>query len=316
MLGRENKENKMTGKAPLSNWMKIGVLVIAMAALMAGCTPKKNEHAVNIVDGDFAEMKLFAQIAKIMIEEHTDYDAIVHNPMAMTLAFEEIKKGNYDMTMSYDGTLLATFLVTDASEVPEGTSLYDFTNALAKKEANVMLLDKLGFENTYAIAVNKELADKYNLKKVSDLKPIVSDLVFATEHQFFDEEGTVRFKPFTKFYDFAFKDSKSIDIGLKYAGMSSGNMDVTMVYGSDGLNRKFDLFVLEDDKGFFPEYFGAYMVRADLFEDFPELEAVFAKLKGRFPIETAIDLNYKIDVEDMDPYDVAYEWLKSEGLID
>lgn len=310
-----NLRNENT-KTNRMKWWKLPIMAVFVGAMLVGCSPKKDENAVNIVDGDFAEMKLFAQIAKIMVEEHTDYKAVVYNAMAMTLAFDEIKKGNYDMTMSYDGTLLATFLVTDASAVPAGQSLYDFTNEKAKNEANVMLLDKLGFENTYAIAVDGELADRKNLTKVSDLRPIAKDLVFATEHQFFDEEGTIRFNPFIRFYDLAFKDSKSIDIGLKYAGMQSGNMDVTMVYGSDGLNKKFDLRVLEDDMKFFPEYYGAYMVRADFFEDFPELEAVFAKLKGKFPIETAIDLNYQIDVDDKDPYDVAYDFLKGAGLID
>lgn len=52
----------------------------------------------------------------------------------------------------------------------------------------------------------------------------------------------------------------------------SGNMDVTVVYSTDGLNKRFGLVILEDDLHFFPEYNGAYLLRADLYEDFPELE--------------------------------------------
>ena len=49
-------------------------------------------------------------------------------------------------------------------------------------------------------------------------------------------------------------------------------MDVTVVYSTDGLNKRFGLVTLEDDLHFFPEYNGAYLLRADLYEDFPELE--------------------------------------------
>lgn len=49
-------------------------------------------------------------------------------------------------------------------------------------------------------------------------------------------------------------------------------MDVTVVYSTDGLNKRFGLVTLEDDLHFFLEYNGAYLLRADLYEDFPELE--------------------------------------------
>ena len=92
-------------------------------------------------------------------------------------------------------------------------------------------------------------------------------------------------------------------------------MDVTVVYSTDGLNKKFQLVVLEDDRAFFPEYNGAYLVRADLYEDYPELEAVFASLAGKFDDAVCTEMNYKIDVEDQDPYDVAYKFLSEQGLL-
>jgi len=294
------------------------ILMVSLAlCAFAGCSGSSNaqEGTITIIDGSFAEMNLFTQVARIMIEEHTDLEVKVNDAMANTLAFEEIKKGSMDIFMSYDGSLLATYLQSDVSEVPEGETLYDYVVEKAKREANVLMLDQLGHENTYAIAVKQELADRYNLETISDLREYSGDLVFATEHEFFDEEGTIRFIPFCAYYDIEFKESKQILLDLKYTGIDSGNMDVTMVYGSDGLNKKSDLKILTDDLKFFPDYHGAYIVRGDLFEDYPELEAVFAKLAGQFSLETCIDLNYQIDVEERDPYEVAYEYLSGKGLI-
>ena len=98
-------------------------------------------------------------------------------------------------------------------------------------------------------------------------------------------------------------------------GMSSDNMDVTVVYSTDGLNKKFDLVTLEDDKNFFPEYNGAYLIREDLYKDFPELEDIFVSLEGKFNNEICTDLNYQIDVENKDPYKVAYKYLEEHGMV-
>ena len=80
-------------------------------------------------------MKLFTQIAKIMIEEKTDIKVKVQDSMASSLAFEQIKDGKMDVYMSYDGSLLTAYLGRDPSEVPDGTSLYDYVNELGKKRS-------------------------------------------------------------------------------------------------------------------------------------------------------------------------------------
>ena len=291
------------------------ILLIAVLILstLGGCGGSSAD-TVTVIDGDFAEMKLFTQIAKIMIEEKTDLEVKVQDSMASSLAFEQIKNGDMDIYMSYDGSLLTAYLGRDPSEVPEGTSLYDYVNELGKEEANVMLTPKLGGQNTYVVAVSQETAEKYDLSCVSDLVECAPELTFAAEHEFFDE-GSKHFDSFVSAYGLNFKESNTIDRGLKYAGMESGNMDVTIVYSTDGLNKKFNLVTLEDDQKFFPEYNGAYLVRADLYEDHPELEEVFASLEGKFTDEVCTELNYQIDVENKDAYDVAHEYLSENGFI-
>ena len=93
-------------------------------------------------------------------------------------------------------------------------------------------------------------------------------------------------------------------------------MDATVVYTTDGLNLRFDLALLEDDRNFFPEYNGAYLIRADLYEDYPELETVFDSLAGKFSNEICTELNYRIDVKNENPYDVAYEFLEENGFLE
>lgn len=290
------------------------MLCVMTAVSFAGCSSKNDENTVTIIDGDFAEMKFFTQAAKILIEDKTSLTVDIQDSMASGLAFEQIKSGKMDIYMSYDGSLLSAYLGHDPSQVPDDMTLYDYANKLGQEEANVMLTPKLGEENTYVVAVNQQLADEYQLTCISDLLPYASSLTFAAEHEFFDE-GSTHYDAFVDYYELAFKESNTIDRGLKYTGMSSGNMDVTVVYTTDGLNRKFNLATLEDDKNFFPEYNGAYLIRADLYEDYLELEEIFSSLEGKFSNEVCTELNYRIDVENEEPRDVAYEFLKEEGFL-
>jgi len=116
-----------------------------------------------------------------------------------------------------------------------------------------------------------------------------------------------------------FKDSVSVDVSLKYTAIESGSFDVTEVYATDGLNRKANLKVLDDDLGFFPEYNGALLVREDTFEKFanvtPELKDVLALLNGQISNEDMVELTYQVDVNERSIDEVAREFLEAREII-
>ncbi len=125
--------------------------------------------------------------------------------------------------------------------------------------------------------------------------------------------------PFCEYYGFDFKDGKSIDISLKYAAMDSGNIDVTMVYSTDGMNKKYNLFILEDNKKFFPEYNEAYLMKTTLFDEYkdtaPNLEEVFNMLEGQISSDDMVTMGYEVDVNKRSPEEVAKEFLTQKGLL-
>lgn len=293
----------------------LGVLIAA--TLLSGCGGKKN--TVVILDGEFAEPEIVAEMAKLLIEDKTDLKAEIKDAMTPVFGFNEMNEGKIDLMLSYDGSLLVTFLKHDDSEVPEGMSTYDYAQQVAAEECKVHLMEKLGANNTYSIAVRRETAEKYNLKTISDLVPVAGELVFGAEHKFFDEEGLIRYKPMCKEYGLEFKDGKSIDLNLKYSAIANGEIDVTEIYATDGQRMANDLVLLEDDKGFFPEYNLALLVRNDLFEEYkdtaPELEEVLNLLAGRISNDAIAQMSYEVDVNKREPKDVAREWLVEQGLL-
>jgi osmoprotectant transport system substrate-binding protein/osmoprotectant transport system permease protein len=293
--------------------------VIALVLSVAACGSSKKDSEIIMYDGTYAEPSLIVCMIKLLVEENTDATVTIKDQMSAVNVFNEMKKGEVYLMNSYDGTVLTTFLKYDPVDVEAGMTLYEFANMKANEELGMSLLDKLGHENTYALGVRREIVQQYNLKTISDLVAVAPELVFGGEHEFFSQEGSMKFGPFTEFYGLKFKNNVSVDISLKYAGIENNNYQVTDVYSTDGLNKKADLVILEDDRNFFPEYNDCLFVRNDIFEKYkdaaPNLKEVLNMLAGQTSDEIMTDLTYAVDVEERPVAEVAKEFLQSRGLI-
>lgn len=300
---------------------KIVTLLFAAVTVfsMTACSKPKGDAVILIYDGQFSEMKIIHQMVKLLVEDKTDVQVNIGEEMTPVNTYNELTKERCDLFNSYDGTLLTTYLKQDVSDVPEGMTLYDYANEEAMKKDGVRLLARLGTDNTYAIAVTQEVADAYNVSTVSDLVPIAGELIFGAEHEFFSEEGSMKFNPFSEFYGLNFKEVKPVDLGLKYSAVENGMLDVVIVYATDGLNKKAELVILEDDQKYFPEYNGALLVRDNLFDELadaaPNLEEVLNELGGTMNNAMMTDMTYEVDINGKTPKEVAETFLKEQGLI-
>ena len=144
---------------------------------------------------------------------------------------------------------------------------------------------------------------------------MADQLVFGAEQEFFTLEGSMKYNPFVEAYGLHFQKYTPVDMGLKYSAIENGSFDVAVVYATDGLNRKVGLKVLEDDKSFFPDYNGAFLVRQDVLEKYPELEGILDQLAGKIPTEQMAELTYQVDVLGRTVDEVAREFLVSLGLL-
>ena len=299
---------------------KIWIPVIAVLAAFCLLVPYGigTSGDIELYDGDYSETQLMHHMVKMLVEDKTDLSVNIKDQMSQVNNFNALKSDGHtcDLMISYDGTLLTTFFHQDVTDVPDATTIYDYVNKIAAEKYNMQLLEKLGFDNTYAVAVPQEIADKYNLEKVSDLVPVANQLTFGAEQSFFTLEGSMKYNPFVEFYGLNFKDSIPVDQGLKYTAIENGSFDVTVVYATDGLNRKVGLKVLEDDRSFFPDYNGAFLVRNDLIEKYPEIESILNELSGAISTEQMAELTYQVDVEGRSVDDVAKEFLVNLDLIE
>ena len=296
-------------------WIPVAAILLAFCLLLP--YGRGSSGDLMLYDGDYSETQLMHHMVKMLVEDQTDLTVTIQDQMSQVNNFNALNGDSHtcDLMISYDGTLLTTFFHQDVTDVPEGMSIYDYVNQVAQEEYGMRLLEKLGLDNTYAIAVPQAVADQYGLETISDLVPVADQLTFGAEQGFFTLEGSMKYGPFTEFYGLNFRNPVSVDLGLKYAAVENGSFDVTVVYATDGLNRKAGLKILEDDKSFFPDYNGAFLVREDVLEKYPELEGILNQLAGEIPTEQMAELTYQVDVLGRTVDDVAREFLVSQGLL-
>jgi len=103
---------------------------------------------------------------------------------------------------------------------------------------------------------------------------------------------------------------------LRYVAVESGEINLVDAYSTDSELEEYELVVLEDDEELFPPYQGAPLIREEVIEEHPELEDVLNQLAGKVTDDEMRKMNYQVNVDEKDPYDVAKEFLIEADIID
>lgn len=275
--------------------------------------PKKGNKIITIGTKDFTEQMILGHMVADLIEDRTDITVERKINLGGTqVCFSALTSNAIDMYIEYSGTAYGDTLgnppISDMKEV-YATVKRDF-----KELYNIEVLKQMNFNNTYALAVTKEVANEYNLKKISDLSQYSGQLVSGTTLEFLNREDGMM--GLTKRYNLKFKESIGLDGSPRYIALMNKEVDVVDAFSTDGLLKKFDLVVLEDDKDFFPPYYAIPIVRDETIERYPEIVDILDELGGYLNNETMINLNYQVDELQIEPEVVARQFLVDNNLID
>ena len=132
-----------------------------------------------------------------------------------------------------------------------------------------------GFNNTYSLAVSKEMAQKYQLKTFTDLAKVSERLIFGAEYDFFEREDG--YKQLQEVYGMHFGKVIDMDIGLKYQAMRDKKIDAMVVFTTDGQLSISEVVVLQDDRNMYPSYKAGTVVRTELLTTSPHPAHYFGK---------------------------------------
>jgi osmoprotectant transport system permease protein len=194
------------------------------------------------------------------------------------ILWQALQGGQIDAYPEYTGTITQEILKTNRQ-----LSLQELQSALEKM--NVGMTEPLGFNNTYALVMQRDKAQNLGIHTISDLRSH-PELSFGLTHEFLDRQDG--WPPLAERYQLKPKNVMGIDHALGYAALKKGSIDVKDAYSTDAKIAEYDLLTLEDDLQFFPRYDAVFLFRFTLAA--PAITAL-RKLEGTIDEEKMIRLN-------------------------
>jgi osmoprotectant transport system permease protein len=258
---------------------------------VAGCLVACSETrpTVRVGSKTFTESYILGEIVADVIERAGE--ARVERRLGLGgtgITYRAAASGDIDLYVEYTGTLTQAIL-----EDPAATSVADIRKGLEGDGLTVG--EPLGFDNTYALAVRREMADRLGLRSISDLVRH-PELEAAFSSGFTDrDDGWPGLKGH---YGLELARVRVMEHALTYEALTAGEVDVIDIYSTDGKLERLDLAILADDLRFFPDYEAVLLVRQDFIQRFPATWAALQdELEGRFDERRMARLNAMADLD-------------------
>ncbi len=305
------------GKKMKRAGLLLGILLV-MTTVLSACGSTSSSDAIKVGSKDFTEQLILGQITILALEDAGLEVVDKTNVAGSDKVRSALINGDLDVYWEYTGTAWLMHLQNDEA-ITDSQEAYDLVKA-ADEENDLIWLDYAPFNNTYTIMMKREDSEALGLKTISDLAAYINanpgSLSFGADHEFTARPDGLPALEEEYGFEYAGNSLKVMDIGIVYRTLKDGQVDTGMGFATDGRIAAFDFINLEDDKDFFPVYNPAAVVRADVLEKHPELEDVLNRVAEKLDNEAMTQMNYLVDIEEMEPRQVAADWLKEVGIID
>jgi len=294
--------------------MRVLLMLMIGVMVLSACGSNSDSGGgggkITVGSKNFTENIILAHMMAELIEAKTDLTVERKvNLGGSNVAWKALQNNDIQLYPDYTGTIVANYYQEETGNSEE-------TLAKARellKQDNLRFLEPYGFNNTYTLAVKREVAEKYNLKTFSDLARVAGELILGCEFEFKDRPDG--YPGLQETYGMNFKDVIGMDHGIMYRSLAEDKVDVIDAYSTDGQIVVYNLVILEDDKSFFPPYNAGPLTRGDVLEKYPELEDILNELGGAISESDMQALNAKVDEEGLKAEEVAREFLLEKGLI-
>ena len=316
-MSAAGKGAQKAGKAkafPIKKAVLAAIVFLAAGGLIWNAVSGgRDENTIAIGGKDYTEQYILPHLYAELIEHNSDVKVERKINLGGTkVCFAALQSGAIDMYIEYSGTAYG-----DVLGLPPNTNMdevYETVKQAYKKDYGIDVLKQTGFNNTYTLATTKEIAGQHGLRKISDLVGKGDRFATATTFEFLNRQDGL--PGLSKHYGFNFRENNAMNGAQRYVALDNGNVQIVDAFSTDGLLKKFDLVVLEDDRHFFPPYYAMPIIREEVSEKHRELIPLIESLGDRLTEEVMVDLNYRVDELQQDPKLVAVEFLREQQLID
>jgi osmoprotectant transport system substrate-binding protein len=290
---------------------EVAVGIIFLSLLLLSCAPS---HSNRIVIGskNFTESLMLGELLAQLIESRTHLKVERRFYLAGSYICQQaILAGRIDIYPEYTGTALTAILKQKVGGDRAG--VYRRVKSEYETRFGLTLGPPFGFNNTFAMEIRGDDARRLKLKTLSQAAAFTPQWHAGFGYEFMERPDG--YAGLAAAYGLHFAAAPRImDLGLLAPALKNHQIDTAAGNATDGLIPTLDLFVLEDDRHYFPPYEAVAVVRQQALQQHPELAEILSDLGGKISDQEMQKLNYALDGQHRDAQDVAHEFLRSKGL--
>jgi osmoprotectant transport system substrate-binding protein len=282
---------------------------------------------VRIGSKDFTEQLILGEMYAQLLEHASIPVERKLNLGGTEVAQKALVAGEIDLYPEYTGTGLTVILklpiesvtaATPGAATPAAASVdqrvYDIVSAEYKKQFDLIWLDQSAFNDTQALAVKRAFSEEKGVKTISDLAKVAGDLTIVAPSDFVERPDGL--KGLEDFYGMKFGNVLSVAPGIRYQALEGDQAQVVLAFGTDGQVARMDLVLLKDDKGLWPPYHVAPVVRNATLTAYPAIPDTLNPVAPLLTDAVMSGLNWKVDGPDKaEVEDVVREFLQGQGLV-
>ena len=278
--------------------------------LLTSCGPPRRDRIV-VGSKNFTEQLVLGEIIAQQIENKTHLPVDRRFYLAGTYICQQaILSGRIDIYPEYTGTALTAVL----KEKPESDRARVFERVQSEYATRYALNvgPNLGFDDTFAIEIRGEDARRLGLKTISQAAAYAPQWRAGFGYEFMERPDG--YKGWVSTYGLRFAEPPRVmDLGLLDRSLQEKQVDLVAGNTTDGMIPVLDLFVLEDDRHYFPPYEAVPIARQEMHSAHPEVAQALGELKGQISDEDMRELNYAVDGGHQDVKEVVKSFLHKKG---
>ena len=291
----------------------LGILIVLALAIGLDACSFSREKKIVIGSKNFTESFILGELIAQAIEAKTSLRVERRFYLAGTYVCQQaMLAGRIDIYPEYTGTALTAILKEPAGGDPG--AVYQKVKSLYEQRFQLTLGPAFGFNDTFAMEIRGEDARRLQLKTISQASQFTPQWRAGFGYEFMERPDGFRGLAATYGLRFA-EPPRVMDLGLLARALQSHQVDLVAGNTTDGLIPALGLFVLEDDKRYFPPYEGVPVVRQQVVEQHPEVVQALSRLAGQISDQEMQRLNYAVDGQHRDVREVVHEFLSQKGLL-
>jgi osmoprotectant transport system substrate-binding protein len=285
--------------------------LVTSALLLTACAPSHSDRVV-IGSKNFTESLILGELMAQQIEAHTSLKVERRFYLAGTyICHQAVLAGRIDIYPEYTGTALSAIFKQQAGG--DQAAVYQRVKNEYER-LGLTLGPGLGFNDTFAMEIRGDDARRLQIKTLSQAAPFAPQWRAGFGYEFMERADG--YQGLAAAYGLHFATPPRVmDLGLLARALRDHQIDLAAGNTTDGLIPALDLFVLEDDRHYFPPYEAVPVIREQTLQLHPEVGEALAALGGKISDREMQQLNYAVDGQRRDVKDVVREFLHTKGLV-